>query len=103
MGFMLETEAPEFIKNMGLKTDKNAVFVPVCSDDINLPSALDIPLTITKSTGAVRVDTHFSSALPKSAFGKILDGESLHIDNWDTWSVDGKDAKVAVITSWEIY
>ena len=68
MGFMLETEAPEFIKNMGLKTDKNAVFVPVCSDDIKLPSALDIPLTITKSAGITRVDTHFSSALPKSAF-----------------------------------
>ena len=68
MGFMLETKAPEFIKNMGLKTDKNAVFVPVCSDDINLPSALDIPLTITKSAGTTKVDTHFSSALPKLAF-----------------------------------
>ena len=68
MGFMLETKAPEFIKNMGLKTDKNAVFVPVCSDDINLPSALDVPLTITTSAGITRVDTHFSSALPKSAF-----------------------------------
>ena len=39
----------------------------------------------------------------KHAFGKILSGETLHIDNWDTWSVQGKDAKVAVITSWEIY
>ena len=39
----------------------------------------------------------------KLAFQKILDGESLHIDNWDTWSVDAKDAKVAVVTSWEIY
>ena len=39
----------------------------------------------------------------KSAFGKILSGESLHIENWDTWSVNGKAAKVAVITSWEIY
>ena len=68
MGFMPETKAPEFIKNMGLKTDKNAVFVPVCSDDINLPSALDIPLTITTSAGTTKVDTHFSSALPKSAF-----------------------------------
>ena len=68
MGFMLETKAPEFIKNMGLKTDKNAVFVPVCSDDINLPSVLDIPLSITKSAGTTKVDTHFSSALPKSAF-----------------------------------
>jgi hypothetical protein len=39
----------------------------------------------------------------KSAFGKILSGESLHIDNWDIWSVKSKDAKVAVITAWEIY
>ena len=39
----------------------------------------------------------------KRAFGKMLSIESLHIDNWDTWSVDGKSAKVAVITSWEIY
>jgi len=39
----------------------------------------------------------------KSAFHKILSDESLFIDNWDTWSVKGKDAKVAVITSWEIY
>jgi len=68
MGFMLETEAALFIKNMGPKTDKNAIFVPVCSDDILLPSALDIPLTVTKSTGTTRVDTHFSVALPKSAF-----------------------------------
>ena len=68
MGFMLETEAALFIKNMGIKTDKNAVFVPVCSDDIKLPSALDIPLTMTKSAGRTQIDTHFSSALPKSTF-----------------------------------
>jgi len=70
MGFMLETEAALFIKNMGLKTDKNAIYVPACSDDILLPSALDIPLTVTKSGGpnGTRIDTHFSVALPKSAF-----------------------------------
>ena len=39
----------------------------------------------------------------KQSFHKILSGESLFIDNLDTWSVKGKDAKVAVITSWEIY
>ena len=39
----------------------------------------------------------------KLEFHKILDGEALHINNWDTWSVKGKDAKVAVVTSWEIY
>jgi hypothetical protein len=38
-------------------------------------------------------------------FNKILknSGEALHITNWDTWSVDGKESKVAVVTSWEIY
>jgi hypothetical protein len=39
----------------------------------------------------------------KLAFSKILSGECLRIDNWDIWSVKVKDAKVAVITSWEIY
>jgi hypothetical protein len=36
-------------------------------------------------------------------FLKICPNESLHIHNWDTWSVKGKNAKVAVVTSWEIY
>ena len=36
-------------------------------------------------------------------FDKILSGESLHIYNWDTWSVKSKKAKVAVITSYELY
>ena len=39
----------------------------------------------------------------KSAFGKILNNESLQIYNWDTWYVKGKDAKIAVITDLEIY
>jgi len=41
----------------------------------------------------------------KIEFGKILrkSHETLHIHNWDTWSVVEKDMKVAVITSWEIF
>jgi hypothetical protein len=38
----------------------------------------------------------------KHAYKGILYGESIDIQQWDTWSVDGIDAKVAVITSWEI-
>lgn len=40
-----------------------------------------------------------------SEFNKILGKyfQALHIYNWDTWSVEAKDAKVVVITSWEIY
>jgi hypothetical protein len=36
-------------------------------------------------------------------FYKILPNDFLNIHNWDTWSVVGKNAKVAVVTSWEIY
>ena len=36
-------------------------------------------------------------------FGKFLSVEALRINNWDIWSVDIKNARVAVITSWEIY
>jgi hypothetical protein len=38
-------------------------------------------------------------------FGKIVSkySETLHIYGWDTWSVSGKNAKVAVVTSWEIF
>jgi len=90
MGFMLETEAVLFIKNMGIKTDKNAVFVPVCSDDIKLPSALDIPLTITKIGGVARVDTHFSSALPKSTFESFRKQAKLN-----------KSEKVVFIFCWD--
>ena len=39
----------------------------------------------------------------KTAYQHILTGESIHIHHWDTWSVDGVDAKVAVITDWEIF
>ena len=81
--------------------------------------------TYTESGGMTPAEEHWSLAILKEfpyieedgpwivyncspektrlAFGKILSTESLHIENWDTWSVDGKTAKVAVITSWEIY
>lgn len=38
-------------------------------------------------------------------FGKLLTNfhETLHIYNWDIWSVEGKNSRVAVITSWEIF
>jgi hypothetical protein len=38
-------------------------------------------------------------------FNKVFknDSESLHIYNWDIWSVDCKDSNVAVVTSLDIY
>jgi len=37
------------------------------------------------------------------AFHKIGSEEVLHIHNWDTWSVEGKERKIAVVTSFEIF
>jgi len=37
----------------------------------------------------------------KKAYPQIF-GESIQIHYWDSWSVEGADAKVAVITSWEL-
>jgi hypothetical protein len=37
------------------------------------------------------------------AFHKIGGNEVLHIHNWDTWSINGKQGKVAVVTSFEIF
>jgi YD repeat-containing protein len=41
----------------------------------------------------------------KLEFGNILSKYSLSlwIHNWDTWTVHCKNAKVAVVTSWETY
>ena len=40
----------------------------------------------------------------QDAFSEICsEDESLHIHNWDTWSIEGKEGKVAVVTSFEIF
>lgn len=59
-GFMLQQTAERFIERMGTKTDKNAVYVPACGEDVHLPASLDVPLT----TANQRVVTHTSVALP---------------------------------------
>jgi hypothetical protein len=90
-GFMLEKDAVQFIKSIGISTDKNAVFVPFCSDDIYLPSALDVPVTISKKDGQIRIETHISMALPNSVWQsfrkqvKLNKGEPVvFITCWDT-------------------
>ena len=41
----------------------------------------------------------------KLEFGKIIGKyhECLHIHNWDTWAVEGKNSKVVVVSSWEMF
>lgn len=68
MGFMLEKDAEEFLKQMNIMTDKSAIFTPFCEDTLYLPSSLDIPVTLTKKGKQISVNTHLSSALPLSAW-----------------------------------
>lgn len=68
-GFMLGKMAEKFIKLMGVNTDKNAIFIPHCTlVDKDIPSSLDIPVTIGRSSGKIIVHTHLSSAIPTSVW-----------------------------------
>jgi hypothetical protein len=89
-GFMLESKAVDFIKNMGLHTDKNAVYVPYCNDSLYLPSNLDIPLTITIKGGKTEINTHGSLTLPESAWNFFR--KQAHIN---------KSEKIVYIFCWD--
>jgi hypothetical protein len=69
-GFMLEKDAIKFIKNLGVMTDKNAIFIPYCNNDIYLHPSLDIPMTIIKKESKIKVFTHMSTTYPKSYWNK---------------------------------
>lgn len=96
-GFMAFEHATEFLKRMALLTDKNAIFVPTCPNDVILPSALDIPLTVTHKEGAVKINTHMSTALPKAVMnsymkqaGLTVGSHAVYIFCWDTrWNRAG--------------
>lgn len=88
-GFMQVAEAAEFIKNMGLHTDKTAVMIPHCKG-LEPPAALDVPLTITKSEGKTEVNTHASMALPTEVYTMYL--KQAHINQTE---------KVAFIFCWD--
>jgi hypothetical protein len=66
IGFMKKDIAEKFIKQMGINTDKNALYVPICGDNIEIPRALDIPLTITINEKETVVSTHTSAVIPQS-------------------------------------
>ena len=48
-----------------------------------------------------RGDPENASAAFSNIVGKYA--QSLHVYNWDTWSVGMKKTNVAVVTSWEIF
>lgn len=87
MGFMLESMAVEFIKEMALTTDKLAMSLPMCGDDVRIRAALDIPLTAVKMDGQTNITSHTWTAMPQSVWEQQR--KELHID---------KTEKIAFIT-----
>jgi len=77
-GFMKEEDAANFIKKMALHTDKNAMFVPTCCNDVIVPPELDIPLTTSKEKGKISVVTHASAAIPQSVEDMFRKGVKLN-------------------------
>lgn len=75
VGFMKQATAAKFIRDMGVLTDKVAVYIPVidCWDSktvaARIPSSLDVPVTATvelerKRDFQFQVDTHLSPVVP---------------------------------------
>lgn len=89
-GFMKEEDASIFIKQMALDTDKNAMYIPYCSNDMYMPSKLDIPLTVTIKNKLTTVTTHNSSALPNNVWHMLR--KNAHIN---------KSEKIAYIFCWD--
>jgi hypothetical protein len=89
-GFMLESKASEFLKQMALHTDKNATYIPTCADDVHIPSNLDIALTTTKKDSKIQLTTHMSSVLPRSTWDLLR--KLVHIN---------KSEKIVFVFCWD--
>jgi len=90
-GFMLETDAIKFIKNINIFTDKVAVNIPLCENSVRLIPSLDIPLTITKRDDNIIINTHTSMALPKNVWDMYIKEVKLN-----------KNEKVVLLMCWDI-
>jgi hypothetical protein len=65
IGFMLKKDAVEFIKNMNIETDKNAIIIE--QNGLKTESKFDIALTIEKKN-KWEIFTHMSTTVPPSYF-----------------------------------
>jgi hypothetical protein len=66
IGFVEESKAENFIKQLSLNSDKIAFIVYTVDDKFDIPAKFDIPLTIEKKNNEIKVVTHMSTIIPKS-------------------------------------
>jgi len=78
-------------------------FTELTSETVTEHWSLDI---LKKCTGLNTLDTWIVFNCPphktKFAFQQILHGESIEIEEWNTWSVEDLYAKVAFVSSWKL-
>jgi hypothetical protein len=66
IGFIQESKAENFIKNLSINSDKNCLIIYTVDDKFDIPAKFDIPLTIEKKNNEIKVVTHTSTIIPKS-------------------------------------
>ena len=85
IGFMMKKDAIEFIKNMNIETDKNAIQVSINNGVID--PKLDIPLSIEKIKNKWEVFTHMSPTIPLRILNqerkKLNLDDGVYIFCWD--------------------
>lgn len=90
-GFMLESTAAEFIKYMGLYTDKNAAQSIRNDDDGLFKGQLNIPVTVQKlNKTEIDVFTHLSMGVPTKVFEQYLKQSKIN-----------KTEKVVFVVCWD--
>ncbi len=92
LGFMEKDNAEKFIKEMNLTTDKICIYIPKCDTD-DLPTLLDIPLTIVIKDNDVNIHTHMSTAMPSNVWKHMKSEIFIDNDNDDVVMIlcyDGK-------------
>lgn len=101
LGFMLEKDAEKFIKHIGIYTDKNAMFVPMCENSNVFVGNLNIPVTIVEKDSKISIETRIFPVLSKTqgdSYKKMMGIDKsvkvVFISCWDTkWNrlASGKD------------
>jgi hypothetical protein len=84
-GFMMKKDAIQFIKNMNIETDKNAIYVSINTADTD--PEFDIPLTIQMKNKKWEVFTHMSTTIPQHFWNqerkKLNLDDAVYIFCWD--------------------
>ena len=89
-GWMKIEEAASFIFQLGISTDKQAIYLPMVSDNTLLPGSLAVPFTITITGKRTENTTRGSSALPERVYIQLKAESRLN-----------KSEKVVAVMCWD--